>query len=327
MQTLIRLAPFFQLLSIASTFFISTLYTSSLHAQSRIAASAKMQPVGRSYFQFGGAFFAAGEEFAPEAFRRNLFSGERLNDGEFSEQSVNLHYEYGVSDRLTAVLKIGFRFFNVKFTDNLDPRLRPDERAKSIVSSSFDETWLSARYALIKSGALPTPSLNPSVAPPSPNSFTLSVQGGIKFPTGDITARIPSGTGLLDFDLRLLVLSEFLISTVPSSIYIEGGYRLRGGDYRAQLPLRIEFGVSAAKELLLRGSFNGLLAFGTFLRPVGITEEQRITIVGDESYGQLSVGFEAVFSPFISTTFDFNARIFGRNTFAGNTIQFGLIFH
>ncbi|KER10513.1 MAG: hypothetical protein HY22_04745 [[Candidatus Thermochlorobacteriaceae] bacterium GBChlB] len=313
MHLSIRLALFFTLLCLVS----------SLCAQPRVASSAKLQPVGRSYFQLDALFFTAGEEFAPEAFRRNLFSGVRYNDGQFTQTDLNFHYEYGVSERLSAVLKLGYRFFEARFTDNLDPRLRPNERAIRITASSFDETWLSARYLITKPSA--TQPNTPSTLMPT-SGWTLSVQGGIKFPTGDITARIPTGTGLLDYDLRLLLLSEFMISDVPSLLHIEGGYRLRGGDYRDAIPIRVEFGVAAAKELLLRGSFNSMLAFGEFLRPVGITEEQTLTVVGDESYGQLTVGFVALFSPFINVSFDFNARIFGRSTFAGNTVQLGLIF-
>jgi hypothetical protein len=95
------------------------------------------------------------------------------------------------------------------------------------------------------------------------------------------------------------------------------------------VPFRVEFGVAAAKELMLRASLNGVITLGEFQRPVGIIEnfqrDRPIRLVGDESYLQLAIGFELSVSPTVSLYLDYNNRAFGRTSISSNIVQFGFI--
>ncbi|PIO48179.1 MAG: hypothetical protein CMR00_06150 [[Chlorobium] sp. 445] len=285
-------------------------------AQPRMAAMVQNQPLGRSYFQFESVFLDGSEEFAEDGFRRPLFSGERLSDGRFSERLLTLHYEYGLAERLTLVARMGYRFILFTYIDNLDPRLQPSERLFRVEVSGFDDSWLAARYALIR----------PIV---QNEGIGVAVQLGIKFPTGDVTLRVPTGTGYLDYELRLLAESQHKISGIPSYLILDSGFRWRGGEFGNQVPFRVEFGIAAAKELMLRTSLNGIVTLGEFQSPVGIIENfQRnrpIRLVGDESYLQLAIGFELFFTPTFSAYFDYNNRAFGRTSISSNILQFGFI--
>jgi hypothetical protein len=298
------------------TAIILTLLPTWMWAQPRLAATVQPQPLGRSYFQLESVFLDGSDEFAEDGFRRPLFSGERLSDGKFSERLINFHYEYGVAERLTVVARLGYRFISFTYIDNLNPRLRPNERLFRVQVNGFDDSWLAARYALLYSGF-------------KDEGVSMSMQLGIKFPTGDVTLRVPTGTGYLDFELRALIDSRHKISNIPSYWILDAGYRVRGGEFGDQVPFRVEFGVAAAKELMLRASLNGVITLGEFQRPVGIIEnfqrDRPIRLVGDESYLQLAIGFELSVSPTVSLYLDYNNRAFGRTSISSNIVQFGFI--
>lgn len=285
-------------------------------AQPRMAATVQNQPLGRSYFQLESVFLDGSEEFAEDGFRRPLFSGERLTDGRFSERLVAFHYEYGLAERLTLVGRMGYRFILFTYIDNLNPRLLPNERLFRVEVNGFDDSWLAARYALIR----------PVV---QNEGISVAAQLGVKFPTGDVTLRVPTGTGYLDYELRLLAESQHKISGIPSYVILDAAFRLRGGEFGNQTPFRIEFGIAAAKELMLRASLNGVVTLGEFQSPVGIVEnfqrDRPIRLVGDESYLQLAIGFELFFTPTFSAYFDYNNRAFGRTSISSNILQFGFI--
>lgn len=290
------------------------LFPTLLFSQVRLAATVEPQPLGRSYFQFESLFFDGSDEFADDGFRRPLFSGERLSDGRFSERLIAFHYEYGLAERLTVVARLGYRFIQFAYIDNLNPRLLPNERLFRVEVNGFDDSWLAARYAIVR------PML-------SSDGLSLSAQLGIKFPTGDVTLRVPTGTGYLDYEARLLLGIQQRFGTIPSFLTLDAGFRLRSGEFGDQVPFRIEFGVAAAKELRLRASLNGVITLGEFQSPVGIIEnfqrDRPIRLVGDESFLQLAIGFEYLASPSFSLYFDYHNRAFGRTTISSNILQFG----
>ncbi|MCS7013245.1 MAG: hypothetical protein NZM05_06405 [Chloroherpetonaceae bacterium] len=303
------------ILSRLATSFVLLCVPVVLGAQVRLAARVEPQPLGRSYFQFESLFLDGSDEFAEDGFRRPLFSGERLSDGRFSERLIAFHYEYGLAERLTVVARLGYRFIQFTYIDNLNPRLLPAERLFRVEASGFDDSWLAARYAIIR------PIL-------SSEGISLSAQLGIKFPTGDVTLRVPTGTGYLDYELRALLGIQQKIGSAPSSFTMDVGFRLRGGEFGDQVPFRAEFGIAAAKELMLRASLNGVITLD-FQSPVGIIEnfqrDRPIRLVGDESYLQLSIGFEFFASPTLSFYFDYHNRAFGRTTISPNILQFGIV--
>lgn len=283
------------------------------HAQSFIS-SARPMPIeeGFAYFRIEGAYFSAANEFAGDGGRRGLYSFYDVSDAVYSDYRLNFHYEYGFLKQLSFVAKLGFRRIQADYTNNVRPSAPSVDRKRTVVASGFDDLWLYGRYGLIMPDALTTP-------------LAVSVQAGIKIPTGDLNTPIPIGTGVIDYEARVLAGYTFEISGAPSYLNGELGYRLRGGDYQSQQPFRVEFGYRAARELTLRTSLSGLASSGAFRNPVGITErpnnetEFNITAVGDEGYTQLSAGFEFAFSPAVALSFDYVTAIAGRTTNAGDT--------
>ncbi|MBC8042810.1 MAG: hypothetical protein IAF08_05120 [Rhizobacter sp.] len=293
---------------------------SNLRAQPFHVASQPL-PIkeGRTFVKLEGVYFSGLDEYTIDGTRQRLYSLYPIADATYSDSRVGFQYEYGLTDRLTFATRLAYRFVNSDYVNNVDPRPTLNDRRRSVNAAGFDDLWLSVRYGLVMPGALVVP-------------FTLSVQGGLKIPTGDLNTTIPLGTGVVDYDVRLLGQLSFALAGAPSYLNAEFGYRLRGGDYAAQQPFSIEFGYQAAKEVLLRGSISGMISNGNFIYPVGIAEKPRdpndfvITVVGDGGYTLAAIGFEFSFSSSFAVSFDYAPTLQGRRAFAGDAFFVSLIF-
>jgi len=140
------------------------------------------------------------------------------------------------------------------------------------------------------------------------------------------------GTGLLDYDARLLGEVTFFLNRIPSYLLFDTGYRLRGGDYVNQALYRVELGVSAAEEVQFRIGVSGIASLGELNTLIGIGEIPRpaatrpLNILGDERYGQLILGLQANFSPTFSVLIDYQRRLYGNATFVGDSIHLAVAF-
>ncbi len=295
-------------------------------AQERAFWSVKPLQPQRSVYWITTSYFEASEEFASAGFRRDLFrvattdeTSFPVTDARFIDRLIGLHYEYGYSRRLTLVGYLGFRGIATTYTETDFPQGIPTFLAKSITSSGFTDLWIWVRYELLNPTKLKFP-------------FRLATQVGVKLPTGDILAPVALGTGMLDYDARLLGELTVFINRIPGYLLFDTGYRLRGGDYKNQALYRLELGISAAEEVQFRVGFSGIASIGELSTLIGIGEIPRpaatrpLNIMGDERYGQILLGLQANFSPTFAVLIDYQRRLYGNATFFGESIQLSFAF-
>lgn len=301
-------------------------FATSSFAQERAFWSVKPLQPQRSVYWITTSYFESTEEFASAGFRRDLFrvattdeTSFPVTDARFIERLVGLHYEYGYSRKLTLVGYLGYRGIVTTYTETDFPQGIPTFLDKSIASSGFTDLWIWGRYELFNPTQLKFP-------------FRLSTQVGVKLPTGDILAPVALGTGMLDYDARLLGELTFFVNRIPAYFSFDAGYRLRGGDYKNQALYRVEVGVSAAEEVLFRFGLSGIASLGELNTLIGIGEIPRpaatrpLNILGDERYGQAFLGLQARFSPTFSVLIDYQRRLYGNATFIGESIHLAFAF-
>lgn len=280
--------------------------------QMRPAIQALPLRQGETYFSAQATIFSANSEYSGNGARRELFSGQDISEGSFSEFTVNFHYENGITSWITLVADLGYRTLSADYIDLL---VRPTDpsRDKTVNSDAFSELWMSGRIRLLK--------FKTSVGP-----LVTGFQGGIKIPTGDATLDIPAGTGYID--AQALLLADLDIDLLGPKSYLRGffGFRLRGGGYAPQQPYSAELGIAVAPELTLRASYNGVMSGGDFDNPVGMDDSRQITIVGDEAYSQASLGLLFAFSSTFSVSFDYVSRVSGKSSMAGDAYLVGFEF-
>ncbi len=295
-------------------------------AQERACWSVKPLQPQKSVYWITTSYFEATEEFASAGFRRDLFRVATtdettfpVTDARFIDRVFALHYEYGYSRKLTLVGYLGYRIISTTYTETDFPQGVPTFLAKSIVSSGFTDLWIWGRYELLNPSQLKFP-------------FRLATQIGVKLPTGDILAPVALGTGMLDYDARILSELTFFINRIPASLFFDTGYRLRGGDYKNQALYRVELGIAAAEEVQFRIGMSGIASLGELSTLIGIGEIPRpaatrpLNIMGDERYGQVILGLQANFSPTFCVLFEYQRRLYGNATFVGDTMRFAVVF-
>ncbi len=301
-------------------------FTATAHTQERAFWSVKPLQPQKSVYWITTSYFEASEEFASAGFRRDLFrvattdeTSFPVTDARFIDRWIGLHYEYGYSRKLTLVGYLGYRIVSTTYTETDFPQGVPTFLAKNIVSSGFTDLWIWGRYELLNPLQLKFP-------------FRLATQIGVKLPTGDILAPVALGTGMLDYDARMLGELTFFINRIPAYLLFDTGYRLRGGDYKNQALYRAELGISAAEEVQFRIGMSGIASLGELNTLIGIGEIPRpaatrpLNIMGDERYGQIILGLQANFSPTFIVLIDYQRRLYGNATFVGDSIHLAFAF-
>ncbi|ACF12892.1 hypothetical protein Ctha_0421 [Chloroherpeton thalassium ATCC 35110] len=281
-------------------------------------------PEGEGYTGFQAAFFSTTTEFAATGDKRDLFSSESTSGGKFYETTISVQYERGISNFWTLVVWLGYRNFSTKYTD-LDVRPTDPARFRSIKTDAFSELWVSGRIKLWQQQTIV-------------GAFSSGLQPGIKLPTGDVTTTIPTGTGAMDYELLLLPRLDVSAWGSPAALTGLVGYRMRGGGLDDELPYLLEFRVGVSKELVLRTSVGGISASpdGTN-NVVGLSYsdvdystgdvDASVSVIGDEAYTQLALGFEFSFSRVVSVSFDYINRVSGKAAMSGETYLLGFALH
>ncbi|MDX2128794.1 MAG: hypothetical protein SFU91_07140 [Chloroherpetonaceae bacterium] len=297
--------------------FLPLLFISGSGLLAQRVPASLVRPIPEKGFSIilGFGYFSAQEEFTDQQTRQPLFTKDRPEQDDFGivnaffrQPSFDFQYEYGLSDVITVGAKLSY-LYNV--TDYADVLVERQDIRYS--SAGFSETWVWGRWGIINNAA-----------------GGLSLQLGIKPPTGDISARIPTGTGLLDYESRLMGIINLLAEKVPLYLAFDAGYRLRSGNFVNQIPFKFEFGLTASPEILIRLSLSGIQSLGTFQTPVGIryisaqSLERRINLVGDETFYHFNLGLTAFASNNVEFYFDYSFRFLGQQTFSGEFIRGGI---
>jgi hypothetical protein len=313
-------------------FFLLLLLASLTVAQERTFLKVEPLAKGATRYQFTYSYFSTNEEYAPKATPRpgltsidegqlrGLFSASAVDATSFPVQEASLYdrrlnflYEYGFRENLTLTATLDYRSVSVFYVEGVQRQGFEFPTPRTVAADGFGELWLYARYGFLR---------------PAVGAFPLKLSGvfGLKLPTGDILANIPLGTGIIDYEARLLGELNFRVNKIPAFLFGELGYRLRNGSFQNQTFQKVELGIAASPEVTIRAAFSGVSSIGTFTTLLGADEIptrdalRPITIIGDERFAQASIGIAANLPRNSFLSFDFIRRLYGSGTFAGNFI-------
>ena len=188
----------------------------------RLSAGAWSQEKGSLYLKFSGISYSSDEIYND--------MGDRQPMGEENESFAGsqgfLYAEYGLGDRLTAIAQANA---GVLVSEN---------RLVHKQTTGIGDVDIGARYQLTDGPVVLSPLLT------------------FKIPTGyHADYDPPFGTGKIDAEVRFLAARS--LYPLPLYIGLEGGYRVRGGEYSNQVPWFAEAGVTPNPRLFMKAYVEG----------------------------------------------------------------------
>ena len=210
-----------------------------------------------------------------------------LEKAQFRSQVARLYVEYGLMDGLTAAASGGWAHIEAEGLDRFSR------------SSGATDVTLELRRRLLR-------------AP-----LVVSLSGETKLPTGYEPSRFPAlGSGRADVGARV----DAGLSNARGYVTADVGYRVRGGEQANEVPLGIEAGVSALKDLMVRGALRGAITSG---RASGGARFD--PALSDSRFVSATAGLVLRGKPF-DAVFDVDRMLAGRNTLAGTRFSVSLWF-
>ena len=180
-------------------------------------AGAWTQTKGHYYTKLSGIFYSSDEVFNDMGNRQAMGS----QSDSFKGSQGFLYVEYGLLDRLTV---IGQTNAGVLVAEN---------RLVSKETTGIGDLDIGAKYLLVDGPVVVSPYMT------------------FKVPTGYHGEYDPAiGTGKLDAELRLLTARS--LYPLPLYIGVEGGYRIRGGEFSNQIPYFAEIGATPHPRVFLK---------------------------------------------------------------------------
>lgn len=173
------------------------------------------QPEGKLYSRFAVNYYTADENFDADGDRRDF-----PENGDFSDVNVSLYLEYGLSQNLTLISNLTYKY--LQYEDN------------AIDSKTYGpgDMELAARYCLWRSAG-----------------SAFSAQWLVKIPEAyDESKRVPLGNGQYDAEIRLLF-GQSLHPFIPGYFNIEGGYRFRCEEPADEFRYLVELGMDFTKKI------------------------------------------------------------------------------
>jgi len=229
--------------------------------------------------------------------------GDKIETADFHTWSLNLYGEYGVTDRLTGILRA--------------PILRSAGFETTESFTGIGDIGLELKYGLL-TGSTP-----------------VAVSFGADFPTGDETGtgslktgaggyiRLPTGDGELNTRVSALVSHSFY--PTPAYASFDLGYNVRSEGFTDEYAFGLQGGYKVFEEVWIQAN----------LRGIGPVANPDATLAGGTALGygegvqyiayNLGASYEVI--PRVSVSFDFFSA-FGRitNIYSGANLVFGLSF-
>jgi hypothetical protein len=210
-----------------------------------------------------------------------------IEKAQYRSQVARLYVEYGLMEGLTAAASGGWANIEAEGLDRFSH------------SNGATDVTLELRRRLLR-------------AP-----LVVSLGGETKIPTGYEPSRFPAlGSGRADIGARL----DAGLSNARIYVTADAGYRVRGGAQANEVPLGIEAGVTAAKDLMVRGALRGAITSGH--ASGGARFDPALS---DSRYVSATASLVLRGRPF-DAVFDVDRVLSGRNTLAGTRLGFSLWF-
>jgi hypothetical protein len=228
-------------------------------------------------------------------------NGDTYTTPQFSTWSLNLYGEYGVTDRLTAILRA--------------PVLRSAKYGNSESVTDVGDFSVEAKYAILAGG------------------FPVAVAVEAEFPTGDEsgvvpltdgsggTARLPTGDG--EYNTRIKALISRSFHPVPAYASFVAGYDIRTEGFTDEYLVMIQAGYRLGTVVWLQGNLH---AKGPVSTPDATLASQATLGFGEGvQYIAYSLGLAYDMLPSVALSFDAYSA-FGKVTsiYTGLNLVFGI---
>ncbi|QXE90945.1 hypothetical protein KP001_21660 [Geomonas subterranea] len=235
-------------------------------------------------------FYYADKSFNPDGNRRDL-----ANRGEFTDYNLTNYFEYGVTDELTAINSLSYKW------------LENDNDLSRATAHGIGDIDLGARYRLYQSDAV----------------GVISTQLLVKIPGGyGKNDPLPLGNDQYDTEARLLW-GRSLYPKLPGYANVELGYRLRAGAPSDEIRYLVEVGFDLGKNLFTRAKLDGIYSMDNGTRVDGSGNP---TTTNNFDLGKLDLTLGYQVTPSMGVELGYRPDLYGQNTAAGANYSVGLYF-
>jgi protein XagA len=244
---------------------------------------------GKIYDRIAVNYYFAEKEFNEDHERKNF-----ANNGEFTDYNLNNYIEYGITDRITLINSIYYKW------------IKKEDDAGEERTSGLGDIDVAVKYKLVE------------------GSFgVVATQLLAKIPgpyDGDDT--LPLGNDQLDVEARLLY-GKSLYPHVPGYCNFEVGYRWRDDDPSDELRYLIEIGVDFSAHLYGRVKLDGIYSTNNG-EDVDSSGNPRASNNFDLGKLDMAVGYKL--SKGWGLEIGYIPEIYGKNTSAGATYTFAVTY-
>lgn len=243
-------------------------------------AGAWTQQKGKLYDRLALNWYYADDQFDKSGHREDFPA-----NGTFRDYNANNYIEYGLTDRLTLINSLYFKY------------IEKEDDTTRMTTSGVGDIDLAAKVKLYE-GRL----------------GVISTQGLVKIPEAyDRHDPLPLGNGQYDIEVRLLY-GRSLYPYIPGYYNVEAGYRWRFDAPSDEFKYLVEFGMDITKKLYGRVKLDGILSmdngdhFDTGGNP---------TTTNNFDLGKLDVALGYQFTPAWGVEAGYTPYLYGQNTAAG----------
>ena len=246
-----------------------------------VFAGAWTREKGGVYAQITANKYTADENFDNDGNKEDF-----ADNGEFSDENMNLYLEYGLADELTMVASWSYKW--LEYEDDL---VRNE-------TDGFSDLELGMKYRLFEK-----------------NGGVGSIQALVKVPEAyDEDDAVPLGNAQYDYEFRFLY-GQSLYPHFPGYLNLEAGYRFRAEEPADELKYLLEFGADFTKKLYGRIKLDGTYGMGNAEKGSAFSDNPSATY--DYDLGKLEAVLGFKISDQWGTELGCRQEIYGKNISAG----------
>lgn len=217
------------------------------------------------------------------------------NNGKFSNYDVSNYFEYGLTDNLTAINALSYKW------------LRNEDDSAIAKGYGLGDVDLGVRYKFLDSDRIGI------VA----GQLLMKIPG-----TYDKTDPLPLGNGQLDVEARVLY-GRSLYPMIPGYGNVELGYRWRADGPSDEIRYLIEFGVDLSKKIYTRAKLDGTLSVDNGRKA---DASGNPTATNNFDLGKLELTVGCKITPALGVEASYRPDVYGQNTAAGANYSLALYY-
>ena len=255
-----------------------------------VFAGAWTQEKGKSYHRLAISNYYADQEYDADGNTRSMEW-----NGDFRDINLNYYVEYGVMDKLTAIMSLYYK------------DLEREDDYYEYTGKGIGDADLGLRYNILNN-----------------NLGVFSVQGLVKISDlYDEDDALPLGNGQEDFELRMLY-GRSLWPVIPGYVNLESAYRWRLEDPSDEFRCLVEVGSDLGKNFYTRAKLDIVLGIGNGDDSTDISGNPTSALDYDLAKLDLTLGYQITST--IGLEVAYVPAIWGEGTAKGTTWTLALTY-